>query len=193
MSTGSEQLVDATVDLTDNGIGSVTPTVGNYYRVAISLERQDGTDDFDMMLGVIARVSSGTPHGSWAPLEEWAEGDTDFGPTNLNKMKTNLELFYTGGDEEMWGESPSTLKWYNTISTRRLSTIHRKRWLVYHIASGDDPVLLEYGDDYDESFELPLGDDWLDFDLTELPIPWGSYYHLTDNVDGAFECDEAYS
>jgi len=191
--TGHDQVVEAEVSLIDNGIGGATPTVGTYYAAAVGIERQDGSVAYDMEFGAIARTSSGTPHASWAPLNEWAEGDTDFGPTHLDKMKTNLELFYTGGGEAMWGESPSVLKWYPTISTRRLSTIHRKRWLVYHIYSGSDPLKIWYGDDYDDSFELPLGDGWLNQDLTELPIPWGSYYSLVGNCDGAFECDGAYN
>lgn len=198
-STGHDQVVEATVDLTTGDAATaltaagITLTLGNYYRILVGIQEQEGDVNYRMEFGVIARVSSGTPHASWVAPEEWAESDTDFGPTRLNRMKTDLELFYTGGGEVMWGESPSVLKWYPTISTRVLSTIHRKRWLLYHVYSdGTGPIKLWYGDDYDVSYELPDGEGWLNFDLTQLPIPWGSWYHLVGNTDGAFECDDPY-
>ena len=205
-STGHDQVVETAVgaipyvDLTAGDAAAaitaagITLTFGSYYRLIIGIQRQAGGagQAYAMEFGAIARTSSGTPHKWWYPLEEWAEGDTDFGPSHLNKMRLNLLQFYTGGTDVMWGESPCTMKWYPTISTRVLSTVHRKRWLVYHVYSGTDPIKVWYGDDYDDSFELPVTSGWLNKDLTELPIPWGSYYHITGNCDGAFECDEAY-
>jgi len=196
-STGVHQIVDATVDLTAGAAAAalaaagIALALGTYYTVSIGIERQDGSVQYDMEFGAIARVSSGTPHGSWAAPNIWAEGDTDFGPTHLDKIKADLELFYSGGDEEMWGESPSTMYNYIGMITQRYSVVHRKRWLIYRPREGDVAVI-RYGTNYDESQSLTEESTWQSYDLTQLPIPWGSYYHVTEVV-GAFESDEAYS
>lgn len=195
-SKDADQLVDATVDLTAGAAAAaltaagIALTLGNYYAISAGIERQDGSVSYKLLRTVLAKVSDGVPHGTWAEPNEWAEGDTDFGPTHLDKFKTDLEMFYIGGDEVMFGETPPCMYTYIGQATYNFGGIHRKRWLAYHPRSGKTPAI-EYGDDYDESYELSTESGWQHFDLAQLTIPWGGYY-IVYGVEGCFETDSVY-
>ena len=194
----SVQSVD--LDLTSGAVATalaaagITLTFGAGYLVTLEAKRQ--SDDHTLYLdhAVCIRTSDGTPDGSWAVPELWAHGDTDLGPTGMNKFSTDLGLLYTGGAEALWGDHHAA-HYYDGDNT--YAGVHRKRYLVYRAVEGEAPTLL-YGTSYATEYGLPTcasgaGEQWLSFDLRGLSgLAMGGYY-IVDDVGAAWESDEPYA
>jgi len=134
------------------------------------------------------RTSDGTPGGAWANNKLWAHKDRDVGPTQLNKVRTDLLELYTGGAEELWSDSHAAA--YVADAERPCSGVHRMRYLNYRCAAGRTPTLL-YGAGFAREYGLPTGEGWLGFDLSSVGLPAGAAYYVVD-VEAAFEADGIY-
>jgi len=188
-----------TIDLTSGApaaalaAAGITLTLGNGYLVTIEAKRTSSDQTLYLKNAMVVRTSTGTPDGDWDVPELWAEGDTDLGPTGMNKFSTDLALLYSGGDEELWGDHHAARSLDNDNA---YGGVHRKRWLVYRAVEGETPKLL-YGSGYATEYGLPTcaagaGEQWLSFDLRGLSgLAMGAYYYVTD-AGAAWESDEAY-
>lgn len=189
----TKQAVD--LDLTTGGVATalsaagITLTLGAGYLVILEAKRQ--SDDWRLYLdyAMCVRTSDGTPGGSWADNKLWAHLNQDVGPTQLNKVRTDMLELYTGGAEELWGDHHAS-HYHDGDNT--YAGVHLKRYLVYYAVEGEQPTLL-YGADYAEEYGLPActagaGAEWRSFVPSEAGVALGSYY-LVDDVGAAFEMD----
>jgi len=188
-----------TIDLTSGApaaalaAAGITLTLGNGYLVTIEAKRTSSDQTLYLKNAMVVRTSTGTPDGDWDVPKLWAHGDTDLGPTGMNKFSTDLALLYSGGDEELWGDHHAARSLDNDNA---YGGVHRKRWLVYRAVEGETPKLL-YGSGYATEYGLPTcaagaGEQWLSFDLRGLSgLAMGAYYYVTD-AGAAWESDEAY-
>lgn len=165
---------DAATALTGAGI---TLSLGSYYRVKISARRSSGSEELSIRGAIVARTSDQDPDGSWDDPADWAHGDNDVGPTNMNIYKTDLLLLYSG-NEKLYPRTHA--HGYTDDEVRTFTGIHRKRWLWY-LRVPDETATLHFGADFDEDFDLDDDDsgDWQKQDLTEVEIAWGSYYRIS--------------
>ena len=192
--TGDYQLRTADIDLTAGDAAAnlaaagITLSMGLGYQVTIEAKRQSATQALNLKQGMMLRTSSGVAGGSWANNKLWAHKDTDVGPTQLNKVRTDLLELYTGGAEELWGDSHAAP--YVAGEERPVAGVHRLRYLMYYCATGETPSLL-YGQDFAEEYGLTAGEDWLYFDLASIELPLGGSYYVK-NVACAFEADGVY-
>lgn len=194
----SVQSVD--IDLTSGDAATaiaaagITLTRGTSYLVTLEAKRQSDDHALYLRYPLCIRTSDGTPDGSWTVPELWAHGDTDLGPTGMNKYSTDLAMLYTGGDEELYGDHHAARSLDNDNA---YGGVHRKRWLVYRAVEGETPKLL-YGTSYATEYGLPTcasgaGEQWLSFDLRGLSgLAMGAYYYVTD-AGAAWESDEPYA
>ena len=168
---------------------SITLTFGAGYVVTIEAKRGSDVNTLHLRRGVCLRTSNGTAGGSWADNKLWAVEDRDVGPTQLNKVRTDLLELYTGGSEELWGENHA-MRWVSG-SERPCAGVHQKRYLMYRCVSGETPTL-QYGEDFSSDYGLTAGTGWLSFDLTSIALPLGGAYIVAD-VETAFESDGVYA
>ncbi len=193
--TGAYELRTADIDLTTGDAATnlaaagISLVFGNGYIVTIEAKRQTSSYTLYLKNAVVIRTSDGTPDGDWDVPELWVHGDTDLGPTGMNKFSTDLGLLYTGGDEELWGDHHASA--YIDGEERPYGGVHRKRYLIYRVVSGGTAQLL-YGTSYATEYGLPTGDGWLTFDLTSLNLAPGSYY-IVDDAQCAWESDSPYA
>lgn len=186
--TGDEALDTKLIDVSA-AVSNVTLTVGDYYRVRVSVERRIATGTLEIGTCFAMRYSSGAPAAGWPALNAWAHGDTDLGPTELDKLSTAALMLYTGS-EALWGETGCVHFTAIGGATTRYTGPHRKRYLLYRPATGSAPEIA-YGDDWDEAQTLStdaLDNGWQWQDLAQYPIPWGGVY-LVSGVEGAMEAD----
>lgn len=185
----------ANLDLTTGAVAAalaaagITLTFGRGYLITIEAKRQSDDHALYLQHPLCLRTSNGAPGGSWADNKLWAHLDTDVGPTQLNKVRTDLLELYTGGTEELWGENHAC--YYEDGSSPSGAVVHLKRYLVYRWPTDGDTPRILYGANFAEEYSLPSGDGWLSFDLAGLGIPWGGAY-IVSNPGGAFEMDEPY-
>lgn len=166
----------------------ITLTFGIGYMVTIEAKRNSDDHALYLRRGLCLRTSSGAAGGSWANNKLWVHKDQDVGPTQLNKVHTDLLELYTGGAEELWGDNHAAR--YIADEERPVSGVHLKRYLNYRCAAGETPYLL-YGEDFGSDYSLPTGDGWLGFDLASVGLPFGGAYYVV-NVEAAFEADSIY-
>ncbi len=165
---------DAATALSGAGI---TLSLGSYYRVKISARRSSGTEELSIRGAIVARTSDQDPDGSWDDPTDWAHGDNDIGPTNMNIHKTDLLLLYSG-NEQLYPRTHAHA--YTDDEVRTFTGVHRKRWLWY-LRVPDEIATLHFGVDYLEDSDLDDdgSGDWEKQDLTEVGIPWGAYYRVS--------------
>jgi len=170
---------DAATALTAAGI---TLTLGNWYRIIIECDR--GVNDQVALIRhvFVLRVSDGTPDGSWTAMNSWAHGDTDLGPTELNKYSADLVLLYSGAEAD-FRQTIATCVGYGA-SPMGYTFIHRKRWLHY---LAPDSIIMFWPYERAETHSPPTGDDWQVFDLDSIDVLYGSIYF----VEGAISCYES--
>ncbi len=184
----------ADIDLTSGAAATalaaagITLTLGAGYLVTIEAKRNSDDHALNIRRALCLRTSNGTPGGSWANNKLWAHKNTDVGPTQLNKVRTDLLQLYAGGAEELWSDSHGAA--YAAGQDRPCSGVHLKRYLNYRCAAGETPTLL-YGAGFAEEYGLPTGDGWLGFDLSTVGLPAGGAYYVA-NVEAAFEADGIY-
>jgi hypothetical protein len=168
-------------------------TLGDWVRCRIQ-----GLNDDTGVAGYIRRVvvfrhSDMVPVVAWQAPNVWAEGDTDLGNTQLDKVGADIDELVDGGDEELWGQSIATLASPATgagdAEDRTFTGIHRRRWLCCKAHSSSETPAILYGDGLAESLALSYNDDydWQVYDLEEYPqLMYGSVYMVTGS-DVAFE------
>jgi len=184
----------ADIDLTSGAAATalaaagITLTLGAGYLVTIEAKRNSDDHALNIRRALCVRTSNGTPGGAWANNKLWAHLNTDVGPAQLNKVRTDLLQLYAGGGEELWSDSHGTA--YVAGQDRPCSGVHLKRYLNYRCAAGETPTLL-YGAGFAEEYGLPTGDGWLGFDLATVGLPAGGAYYVA-NVEAAFEADGIY-
>lgn len=184
----------ADIDLTSGAAATalaaagITLTLGAGYLVTIEAKRNSDDHALNIRRALCVRTSNGTPGGAWANNKLWAHKDRDVGPTQLNKVRTDLLELYTGGAEELWSDSHAAA--YVADAERPCSGVHRMRYLNYRCAAGRTPTLL-YGAGFAEEYGLPTGAGWLGFDLSSVGLPAGAAYYVVD-VEAAFEADGIY-
>jgi len=176
---------DAATALATAGI---TLTLGTGYLVTIEAKRNSDDHALNIRRALCLRTSDGAAGGSWANNKLWAHLNTDVGPTQLNKVRTDMLELYTGGAEELWSDSHAAA--YVADAERPCSGVHRMRYLNYRCAAGKTPTLL-YGVGFAEEYGLPTGAGWLGFDLSSVGLPAGAAYYVVD-VEAAFEADGIY-
>lgn len=147
--------------------------------------------DLKAMRYVCQRYSTGTPAAGWQALTDWVEGDADIGPTNLNKISTDLTLLYSGA-EALWGYISSSagggIGWWDASQGKHMGT-HTRRWLHYKTLSGQTPKLI-YGPNFTRADTLTSGSGWQVYDLASLTLPPGGMYEL-EGCTAAFEHSSA--
>lgn len=185
---GSYRWDTASVDLTAGtaatniAAAGITLTVGNEY--LIRHQFTDGGTYVTVATAFVLRVSDQTPAGAWAALNEWSHGDTDFGPTHLNKMSTDLTELYTGGDEELSLDTPLTLSPADAYAGVRL-----RRYLHYR-CSGDDGPVIHYGSSYGDNLEIEGGAGWHVYDLSSISGLAEGQYFWVSSAQSAFQSDD---
>ena len=168
-------------------------TIGNWYVLKVEAER-DSTPTLTTRRVWILEVPGETPRGSWAVPNQFAKGDTDLGNAEASKWTADLTELYTGGGEELWGDTPAILPAPNTVEgdddDRAFTGVHRFRWLNVKPYRTDSPVL-RYGADMKETHTLIIDPDltWQVYDLDTTEIPVGGYYAVT-YCEVAFESQE---
>jgi len=182
------------LDLTTGAVATalsaagITLTLGNGYLVTIEAKRTSSDQTLYLRRALCVRTTDGAAGGSWANNKLWAHLNQDVGPTQLNKVRTDLLELYTGGAEELWSDSHAAA--YVADEDRPCSGVHRMRYLNYRCAAGRTPTLL-YGAGFAEEYGLPTGAGWLGFDLSSVGLPAGAAYYVVD-VEAAFEADGIY-
>lgn len=143
---------------------------------------------------VCQRYSTGAAAAGWEALTDWAEGDSDIGPTNLNKITTDLTALYASGAEELWGyiqacggAGPGISG--NMLNQYRHTGPHLKRWLHYKKGTNQSPQVL-FGPNLTRTASLNTNSGWQVYDLDATEIAPGSTYEVT-GCEGAFEYDSA--
>jgi hypothetical protein len=185
----------ADIDLTDGApaaaltAAGITLTFGTGYLVTLEAVRHSDANTLYLRRGVCLRTSDGAAGGSWANNNLWLAEQRNVGPTQINKVRTDLLELYTGGAEELWGENHAMR--YVTDSERPCAGVHLKRYLMYRCVDGETPTL-QYGEDFALDYGLPTGTGWLSFDLTSIALPLGGAYIVAD-VETAFEADGVYA
>lgn len=167
-----------TIDLTTGApatalaAAGITLAKGSVYRVN-HLFRDGGT--YATISGAFAmRVSDQTPEASWENLNTWAHGDTDFGPTHLNKMSADLAELYTGGDEVLDFDTP--LLWVSPQSVVH-SGVRQHRFLHYYNSGDAASPGIRYGSDYNETRALESGAGWKTLDMSGVDgLQRGQYF-----------------
>ena len=168
-------------------------TVGAWYMLRLQVQR-DASPRCTIRRVWAIRTSAGTPLGSWVVPNQWAHGNTTINETQLTKWTTDLTELYTGGYEELWGDTPAILPAPGVAEgdreDRTFTGVHRKRWLIVKSHAGEDPIL-RYGTNMAETHSLSVDDSltWQQYDLDTTEMPVGGYYAVTQ-CDVAFECDE---
>lgn len=191
---GDWKYESADIDLTSGAAATalaaagITLKLGAGYLVTIEAKRNSDDHALNIRRALCVRTSNGTPGGSWANNKLWAHKDRNVGPTQLNKVRTDLLELYTGGAEELWGDSHAAA--YVADEERPCSGVHRMRYLNYRCAAGRTPTLL-YGAGFAQEYGLPTGEGWLGFDLSSVGLPAGAAYYVVD-VEAAFEAEGIY-
>jgi len=192
--TGEWGYESADIDLTAGDAATalaaagITLTLGVGYLVTIEAKRNSDDHALNIRRALCVRTSNGVAGGSWANNKLWAHKNTDVGPTQLNKVRTDLLELYAGGAEELWSDSHAAA--YVVDEERPVSGVHLKWYLNYRCAAGETPTLL-YGANFGEEYGLPTGVGWLGFDLSSVNLPAGGAYYVV-NVEAAFEADGIY-
>jgi hypothetical protein len=188
------------IDLTSGGAAAaiaaagITLTRGTSYLVTIEAKRTSTNQTLYLKNAMVIRTSDGAAAAGWAVPEAWAHGDTDLGPTGMNKYSTDLAMLYTGGDEVLYGDHHA-VRYHDEDNV--YGGAHRKRYLVYRAVEGESPTVL-YGTSYATDYGLPscavgAGEQWLSYDLTGLTgLAVGAYYYVTE-AGAAWESDTPYA
>jgi len=139
------------------------------------------------------RYSSLAPAAGWAAMTDFVEGDSDIGPTNLNKISTNLVMLYSGA-EALWGYTAATGMGGNTVddgdaNIKRHSGVHLHRWLHYKPASGSTPTIW-YGPNTSRTLTLGTDAGWQAYDMEGSEIWPGLAYEIS-GCEGVFESDSS--
>jgi hypothetical protein len=190
VTTGGEWGVEAAIDV---GAGLVGVALGDWVQIKIEI-LSSAPGNLSCNGYYLNRYSTGTPAAGWQALTDWAEGDADAGPTNLNKISTDLTMLYASGAEELWGYTHATGMGGNTVddgdaNQLRHSGVHLHRWLHYKPASGETPTVY-YGPNLTRTLTLGTESGWQAFDLQGSELAPGAVYQLT-GCEGAFEDDDA--
>ncbi len=140
------------------------------------------------------RYSTGAPAAGWQALTDWAEGDTDIGPTNLNKISADLNALYSGEVEALWGHLQGVGRagagqMGNMLNQYRHTGPHIRRWLHYKKGTNQTPLIL-YGPNLTRSETLGTESGWQVYDMASSEVAPGSTYEVT-GCEGAFEHDSA--
>lgn len=173
---------EANIDMT--GLGY---SLGDWIRISFWVQ---GTTvvNLQAIRYLCHRYSTGTPEAGYEALTDWAEGDSDIGDTNLNKISTDLLHFYDGGPEELWGYTAAVAN-SALLTQHRHTGPHLKRWLHYKITTGQTPAFT-FGPNDTRTATLTSGTGWLVADLNSTEIAPGSTYELT-GCDGCFESNSS--
>lgn len=168
-------------------------TRGNWYMLRLQALRDAGPTATIRRVWAI-RTSTGMPGGSWVVPTQWAHGDTTMNNANLGKLTTDIAELYSGGAEELWGDTIAVLAAPDAAEgdreDRTFTGVHRKRWLIVRPHSGEAPILL-YGANMAKTHSLSVnaGAVWQNYDLDSTPLPMGGHYAVTQ-CDVALEADE---
>jgi hypothetical protein len=186
---GGEWGVEAAIDV---GAGLAGVALGDWVQVKVEIKASAATN-LSCKGYYLNRYSAGTPAAGWQALTDWAEGDADAGPTNLNKISTDLTMLYSGA-EVLWGYTSACGMGGNTVddgnaNQKKHSGVHLHRWLHYKPASGETPTVW-YGPNLTRTLTLGTESGWQAFDLAGSEVAPGSVYELT-GCEGAFEDDDA--
>ncbi len=182
---------DQTIDLTTGDAAAalsaagITLTLGNWYRIVIECQRGSSTQVAYIRHAFVLRSSNGTPNGSWAAMTAWDHGDTDLGPTELNKYSGNLSLLYDGAERD-FRQTVATGIGYGS-SPMGFTFVHRKRWLHY---LAPDAIIMFWPYERAETHSPPTGDSWQAFDLDSIDVLYGSLY-MVEGATACYESDEA--
>ena len=167
---------EAVIDLTTGDAAAAISaagfalTRGAYRRVSVEFY-SDGVAGRAWAIGAcIARESDGVPNAGYTVPNIWEHGDQDVGPTNLNVYSSDLSFFYTGGNEELYFDSPAVSVVENGWG---YTFVHRSRYLWYLAPDGGT---LYYGAGLDETYSLPASTAWVHIDLETIAIPYGGTY-----------------
>ena len=200
---GQEALFEQTLWREDFGAGeytrftatpSETGTSGKYYQYNFWVRIHNETtpppsyNTVKARMAQVQRILPPEPSASWPTLVDWVHGDTDVGPTNLNKLRTALLALYTGGVEDLMPEIPIE-------GGGELVGVHSRPWLVYKAPVGKS-VMLYYGPDPVESYGLPectKTNRWQSFYLNGLKKMTPGSRYTVEGVDYAVEADEGYA
>lgn len=181
----------ADIDLTSGDAAAalaaagITLAFGSVYSVSIETKRNSDDHAIYLRYPVCVRISDGIAGGSWTNNKLWAHKDRDVGPTQLNKIRTDMLELYNGA-EQLWGESYACYDWGSLPG----AVIHLKRYLIYEVYGDNNPGIL-YGSNFSREYGLLKEAGWQSFDLSTVGVPWGGVYIVT-NPAHAFEMDEAY-
>jgi hypothetical protein len=178
--TGGEWGTEAAIDMSGQGL-----TLGDWIMIVFEI-KSSAPSDLRAIRYLCQRYSTGA--SDFETLTDWKEGDDDIGDTNLNKISDNLLLFYTGGDEELWGYT-SAVRNTKIMNQYRLTAPHLRRWLHYKVITGETPTLY-YGIDHATTSTLTTDTGWLVYDMYESEVAPGTTYELT-GCEGAFESESS--
>ena len=174
---------EQTVNL--EGIGAA---LGDIVRVNVQITHDTAGHQSFGRRSYVVRHSSQNPSGAWPTLPDWAHGDANVGAARLNALSTALGELYTGGSEELWGETG--MAHMDVVYPGEHMGVYKRRWLVYMPIAETAPEII-YGPNMADTYSLPTDGTaaWVNFDLSYIEDLAPGQKYVVRNAWVAFESD----